>query len=239
MYSAELDMGIKRHAFPIYMICIKNMTTAVLAMAVVFASVWTGGGDVTAASASTTTVENVVAITFDDGPRRSTTTRLLDGLLERGVRATFFVVGENVTGNEDIIQRMVQEGHLVGNHTFSHVQLDKVKEKTGIEEIRKTNELLQGITGKSVEYIRPPYGTITEGIEDEFDLECVLWSVDPCDWNTTSVGSVVNYVVRNVKDGDIILLHDIYDSSVAAALEIIDRPKDRGYVFVTVDELMP
>lgn len=189
-------------------------------------------------SASTRYYENVVAITFDDGPHRDNTTVLLDGLKERGVVATFFVVGERINGNEDIIKRMYEEGHVIGNHTFSHVKLDEMELSEACEEIKKTNRLIEEITGEKTKYIRPPYGAFSEKMECSIDMTEVLWSVDPCDWNTKNVRSVVKNVVANVKDGDIILLHDIYETSVAAALEIIDELKNKGFYFVTIEDIL-
>ena len=101
-----------------------------------------------------------------------------------------------------------------------------------------TNDLICSITGEKPEYIRPPFGKYSEKLMLKIDMEPVLWSVDSLDWNTEDVHSVVEKVVNNVKCGDIILLHDIYDSSVTAALEIIDRLQEKGYVFVTVDQLI-
>lgn len=182
--------------------------------------------------------ENIIALTFDDGPRRSTTAKLLDGLQERGVKATFFLVGKNIEGNEEIIKRMRDEGHLIGNHTYSHVQLSKVSTQQAYDEIVKTNELIQQVTGETPKYIRPPYGAYSNSLLMQINMTPVLWSVDPDDWDTENTGKVVRSVVKNVKCGDIILLHDIYDSSVAAALEIVDQLKAKGYVFVTVDQLL-
>jgi len=182
--------------------------------------------------------ENVVAITFDDGPRRSTTVRLLDGLKELNVKATFFVMGKNIIGNEDIIKRMYDEGHLIGNHTYSHVDLSDVSHDTAIQEIEATNNLIYDITGYMPKYIRPPFGSYSDKLQLEINMIPVMWSVDPNDWNTTYVAGVVNSVVSKVKSGDIILLHDFYDSSVTAALEIIAQLKAKGYIFVTVDQIM-
>jgi len=182
--------------------------------------------------------ENVVAITFDDGPRRSTTVRLLDGLKELNVKASFFVTGKNIIGNEDIIKRMYDEGHLIGNHTYSHVELSEVSHDKAIQEIEYTNNLIYDITGYMPKYIRPPFGSYSDKLQLEINMTPVMWSVDPNDWNTTYVEGVVNSVLKKVKSGDIILLHDFYDSSVTAALEIIAQLKARGYVFVTVDQIM-
>jgi len=182
--------------------------------------------------------ENVVAITFDDGPRRSTTVRLLDGLKELNVKATFFVMGKNIIGNEDIIKRMYDEGHLIGNHTYSHVELSEVCHDTAVEEIESTNNLIYDITGYTPKYIRPPFGSYSDKLLLEINMTPIMWSVDPVDWNTTDVYGVVNAVVSKVKSGDIILLHDFYDSSVTAALEIIAQLKAKGYIFVTADQII-
>ena len=187
---------------------------------------------------STTFYENVVALTFDDGPHVTYTSELLDGLKQRGVVASFFVLGEHVEGNEELILRMKEEGHLIGNHTFSHVKLDTLSDSAACDEVRRTCEVIEAVTGEKVEYIRPPYGAYNEELECMINLNKVLWTVDPQDWNTTDTNAIVRHVVNNVKDGDIILLHDIYPSSVAAALRIVDELKARGYIFVTVDDIV-
>lgn len=182
--------------------------------------------------------EKTVAITFDDGPGARSTITLLDGLKERNVKATFFLVGENVKGHEDIVKRMYDEGHVIGNHTYTHIILTKIPQEKALEEINNTNKIIEEITGEKVRYIRPPCGEWNNEMLFEVDLQPVFWNVDPLDWKRKDVGGIVEDVVRNVKPGDIILLHDIYDTSVAAALEIIDRLKDKGFVFVTVDEIL-
>lgn len=182
--------------------------------------------------------QNYVAITFDDGPQYKTTMQLLDGLKERGVVATFFVVGEKVEERKEVLKRMQEDGHLIGNHTYSHIDLNSVRVEEAIEEINRTNQLIYDITGQMPTYIRPPFGNWTNCIAEKVSMTPVLWSVDPCDWNTKDINKVVKCVVKNTKNGDIILLHDIYESSVVAALEIIDELKCQGYNFVTVDQLL-
>lgn len=188
--------------------------------------------------ASTTFYENVVALTFDDGPHGTYTKELLDGLKKRGVVASFFVLGEHIEGNEELIRQMKEDGHLIGNHTFSHVKLDTLNKEAACDEVKRTCEALESITGEPVEYIRPPYGAYNEDLECLINLNKVLWTVDPQDWNTTNADAVVNHILNNVGDGDIILLHDIYPSSVAAALRIVDELKVRGYIFVTVEDIL-
>ena len=182
--------------------------------------------------------EKTVAVTFDDGPDRITTMKLLDGLKQRGIRASFFVIGENIEGNEDIIERMHNEGHIIGNHTYSHVELSKLSEGAAINEVQKTNDIIEDITGEPVKYIRPPCGSWDDRMLYDIDLTPVFWSVDPMDWCTGSSSLVVSRVMSSVSDGDIILFHDIYDSSVTAALEVIDRLSAQGYRFVTIDDIL-
>lgn len=178
-----------------------------------------------------------VALTFDDGPNGIYTEKLLDGLLERNVKATFFITGENIKENEDLIARMYEEGHLLGNHTYSHVNLSELDFEAACEEINDTNASVYNITGYEMEYIRPPFGEWTDKLKEKTDMAIVMWNVDPLDWKDQNSALVTSRILKNVKNGDIILLHDIFNSSVEAALQVIDELKKQGYIFVTVDEL--
>lgn len=182
--------------------------------------------------------EKVVALTFDDGPGYKTTMTLLDGLRERNVHATFFLLGEKIEERREVVETMNEDGHLIGNHTYGHVQLDAINVECAKDEIVKTSEIIKEITGEYPIYIRPPYGCWNRELEDAISLTPVLWTLDTSDWNTRDVERIVNYVLEEVESGDIILMHDIYDTSVAAALEIVDQLQAKGYVFVTVDELL-
>lgn len=182
--------------------------------------------------------KKIVAITFDDGPNYTTTMKLLDGLRERGVKATFFLVGERVEYSTEVVLQMSKDGHLIGNHTYTHAQLTEIPVDKAIEEINKTNDMISKVTGKEVTFIRPPCGSWNQDLMDDIDMIPVFWDVDPKDWCRINIGDVVDSVVNTVDDGDIILFHDIYDTSVVAALEVIDRLKDMGYEFVTVDRIM-
>lgn len=179
-----------------------------------------------------------IALTFDDGPHPKYTPKLLDGLKERNVKATFFVIGQSAANYPDILKRITEEGHLLGNHTYSHVQLSCIPVNTAISEINQTNDVIVNATGVFPSYIRPPYGSMPKSLKSETDLIPVLWTVDPRDWSVLNTDSVVKHVVKNAKDGDIILLHDIFETSVDAALIIIDELSKEGFVFVTVDELV-
>lgn len=179
-----------------------------------------------------------IAITFDDGPHPCYTEQLLDGLKERGVVATFFVTGEHAELHPDVIERMANEGHLIGNHTYSHIQLTKNNRETFKEELIRTNEILKEITGEEVQYVRPPYGSWDKSFEKELNMFPVLWTVDPLDWSSRNVGRITEKIVSKTGENDIILMHDYYDTSVTAALQAIDELLKEGYTFVTVEEIL-
>ncbi len=179
-----------------------------------------------------------IAITFDDGPHPKFTPQLLDGLKKREVKASFFVIGNLVEKNPDIIKRQKEEGHLIGNHTYNHVDIGKLSDEKAKEEIQKTSKAIREITGEETEFVRPPFGIWQKRLEQEMQMLPVLWSVDPLDWTTENADEIVNKVVTKVKENDIILLHDCYQSSVDAALRMIDMLKKEGYEFVTVDEMI-
>ncbi|MEE1314707.1 MAG: polysaccharide deacetylase family protein [Faecalimonas sp.] len=176
-----------------------------------------------------------IALTFDDGPSVHTE-RLLQGLEERGVKATFFVIGKYAEKYPELVKREYEDGHLLGNHTYSHVQITRLGEEEARAEIIKTNQILEELTGKRVEYVRPPFGVWKEKLQD-LEMTPVLWTVDPLDWTTKNADEIVNKVVTKAEENAIILLHDCYKSSVDAALRIVDILQSRGYEFVTVEEL--
>lgn len=179
-----------------------------------------------------------VALTFDDGPHPVYTEQLLDALKERGVKATFFVTGEHAELHPDIVKRMHDEGHLIGNHTYSHIQLTASNRETFKNELIRTNEILYSITGDEVQYVRPPYGSWDKKFETDLNMFPVLWNVDPLDWQKDNASLVANAVINKVSDSDIILMHDYYDSSVKAAIMVVDELIQQGYEFVTVDKIL-
>lgn len=190
-------------------------------------------------SASATPVEAPkIALTFDDGPSAAWTPALLDGLKERGVKATFFLIGENADKNPEIVKRMAEEGHLIGNHTYHHVELTKVSENEARLELADTSAAIVRLTGKEPEYMRPPFGAWQRKLEQEIQMLPVLWTIDPLDWTTENQDEIVNKVVTEAEENDIILLHDCYKSSIEAGLRIVDILQEEGFVFVTVDELL-
>lgn len=179
-----------------------------------------------------------IALTFDDGPHPVYTPEMLDLLKEKNVKATFFLLGEQIEKYPDIVKRMSEEGHLIGNHSYKHEQLSKLSSVQACSQVNRTNELIHSITGKYPEYLRPPFGDWKDSLDCEVNMVEVLWDVDTLDWSSKNKDKVVNKVMNNVEEGDIILMHDSYESTVQATGEIIDRLQEEGYEFVTVDELI-
>jgi peptidoglycan/xylan/chitin deacetylase (PgdA/CDA1 family) len=178
-----------------------------------------------------------VALTFDDGPTKNTR-RLLDGLLERGASATFFLVGEQIAGNEDLVRRMKAEGHQVGNHTWDHKRLRGMKMESVRQEVSRTDAAIQEVLGEGDYWVRPPYGILDKSQKSYFETPLVQWSVDPEDWKLRNADKVAAAVLGTVRPGDIILLHDSHGTSVDAAFQIVDALQAQGYAFVTVEELL-
>lgn len=179
-----------------------------------------------------------VALTFDDGPHAFYTEMLLDGLKERGICVTFFLIGKNIEGNEEIVQRMQKEGHLIGNHTYHHVNLKELSQKEAEQEIQKAGDKIYESTGICTAFVRPPFGEWKKNLDLDMAMIPVSWNIDSLDWTTENTEKIIKRVVKDVGEDDIILMHDVYKTSVEAALQIVDILKERGYEFVTVDKLL-
>lgn len=179
-----------------------------------------------------------LALTFDDGPHPQYTGQVLDGLKKRGVCATFFVTGENAQMYPELICRMKEEGHLIGNHTYSHIQLTRENREVFRKELIRTNEVIENITREDVTYVRPPYGSWDKSFEKELNMIPVLWNIDPLDWCSHDVSCIVRKIEGKVRENDIILLHDSYPTTVTAALQVVDDLQQQGYEFVTVEEIL-
>lgn len=179
-----------------------------------------------------------IALTFDDGPSGRFTRRLLDGLKERNAHATFFLCGYRLETGGDLPRRMLAEGHEIGLHGYSHDSMATMTRAQIREEIGKTYALLP--ENCDVLWLRPPGGCCCETLTTaagEAGLGILEWSVDPRDWATRDKDAVRQRVTETVRDGDVVLLHDMSDSSVDAALEIVDCLQAQGYRFVTVSRL--
>ena len=179
----------------------------------------------------------LLAITFDDGPGKYTGS-LLDALAERGVSATFFVTGSNAALYPETLKRIVSEGHQLGSHTYSHYDLNTLSTEAIQREMRSTQALITAAGGSESAYIRPPYGNANSKVKAASSVPLVYWTVDPQDWKYLNALTVENNIVNASFDGAIILVHDIYSTSVNGALAAIDRLLAAGYEFVTVEQLL-
>ena len=166
------------------------------------------------------------------------TAKLKDEFEKRGVKATFFLLGEEVKQYPDVVRRMHDDGHLIGVHSYKHVNFKEVGTACTLQQIEKTQKAIYDVTGEYAGYIRPPYGCWQKELDAQVNLIEVLWDVDPRDWATTDADTVVQRVLKDTKPGDIILLHDASASSVQAAFTVIDTLQKQGYSFVTVEELL-
>jgi len=182
--------------------------------------------------------QKLVALTFDDGPHPDYTGPLLDGLKERGVKATFFLVGTQIQYAPELVPRMAREGHQIGVHTYSHVPVNGLEQEEFRLQVEGTRRLIYSLLGERELWLRPPYGILDENAQNWADGPIILWSVDPEDWKDNKVKRIKEHIVAHVRDGDIILMHDIYPSSVEAALEVVDELQKQGCRFVTVAELL-
>lgn len=179
-----------------------------------------------------------VAITFDDGPNADYTRKLLAGLKKRGVKATFFVLGQEVEKYPDILEEIWEDGHLIGVHSYEHVNFGQIGDEAAVKQIERTQEAIYEVTGEYTGFIRPPYGCWKKSLNAKVPMIEVLWDVDPLDWATTDADTVAQRILKNTKEGSIILLHDASQSSVQAAFTVIDSLQKDGYEFVTVEELL-
>ena len=179
-----------------------------------------------------------IALTFDDGPHPIYTPQMLEVLEEEQVPATFFLLGENVELYGDVVKEIAKEGHLIGNHTYHHVQVTTLSLDEACKEIQETSDLIEELTGTGTEYVRPPFGTWNEELEERLDLIPVMWSIDTKDWTTQNVDWIVREAVKHAEDHDIILMHDSYQSMVDAVKRVIEQLEAEGFEFVTVDEII-
>ena len=182
--------------------------------------------------------KKVVALTFDDGPDGNTTPQALDILAKYKIKATFFVQGKNIAGNEAILKRMQAEGHEIGNHSWNHPVLTQLSLEDAKKQITDTEDAIKNVLGKSSKLMRPPYGAISDDIRNSLDLSFILWDVDSLDWKSKNEASIFTEIQHQTSDGAIILLHDIHQPSVNSLPKVIEYLQEQGYSFVTVSELL-
>ncbi|MEU5880411.1 polysaccharide deacetylase family protein [Spirillospora sp. NPDC047279] len=177
-----------------------------------------------------------VALTFDDGPGEYTG-ELLDDLRDAGAPATFFMLGQNVEGNEAVVRRMVEEGHEVANHSWSHPQLTGLSSSAVRSQVQRTNKAIEAASGVRPAMFRPPYGATDRRVGRAVGMPQIMWSVDSLDWQHHSVSKNVRVGTREPRTGGIVLYHDIHEASVDAIPRVLSGLERRGFTFVTVSQL--
>lgn len=182
--------------------------------------------------------KKIVALTYDDGPSKLTTKPLLDLLEKYDASATFFINGNHANDNKDLVKEIYEKGNEIGNHTLDHVWLTKTDFKEKKRQIYGNESLLKFLSGQEGRMlVRPPYGDIDQSILDAFDLSFIMWSVDSRDWEVQDVAVIQQNVFSEITDGDIIIMHDGYTSTIEATEEILKRLKKEGFEVVSVSEL--
>jgi peptidoglycan/xylan/chitin deacetylase (PgdA/CDA1 family) len=191
---------------------------------------------------SVRTPSSVVAMTFDDGPHPTHTPRLLDMLRERGISATFYLIGNRVVEYPQIARRIAEEGHEIGNHSWSHPFLDRLSDAAVTNEIDQTTNAIFQVTGRPPVTFRPPYGAFTRrqrtALHANRTLPTILWSVDPQDWRRPGANVVAQRILENTRQGGIILSHDIHRGTIDAMPQTLDGLTNRGLTFVTVSQIL-
>ncbi len=180
----------------------------------------------------------VVALTFDDGPSPNTTPEVLKILKENGAKATFFVIGDKARSHPEVLPKILEQGCEIGNHTLTHRSLKTLSQVEIKKEINTTNEIIEEATGGyKPSLVRPMGGIYNNKIANLINFPLILWQVDPKDWKTRNADQTIKIVLDNVKDGSIIIMHDVYESSVEAAKVIIPKLIERGFHLATVSEM--
>ena len=183
--------------------------------------------------------DKLIALTFDDGPSSSNTTRLLDGLKARGAHCTFFLVGQMAERSPGLVKRAWQEGHEIASHTYDHPAMTTKTDAQIRQELQKTDAILDSAIGHNFSYmLRPPYGDYNQRVLKAANTPCFFWSMDTYDWKSQNADSVYREFIKQVRDGSIALLHDTHSTSVTAALRAIDTLQADGYKFVTLSEML-
>jgi len=184
----------------------------------------------------------IIALTFDDGPQPQNTPRLLQMLKERNVKATFFTIGRSVDLYPKVAKQIADGGHEIGNHTYTHANLQKLDEAGVRRELDRGRDAILRATGQTPRVMRPPYGALysnqRQWVLDNYGYPTILWNVDPLDWKNRDAGIVASRLIKGASNGGILLAHDLHKTTVDAMPKTLDTLLAQGYKFVTVSELI-
>lgn len=179
----------------------------------------------------------MIALTFDDGPYPKVTKRIVDALVENESRATFFQLGYRMEENKEFVLDMAKKGMQIGNHTYTHVIPNGLNTKECLSEIKQTKELMELVIGQQSYVVRTPGGAYNEALLAAIQGPIILWSMDTLDWKHQNANQIVDQILNDVEDGDIILMHDLYQTTAEACEVLIPELIRRGFQLVTIDEL--
>lgn len=182
----------------------------------------------------------MIALTYDDGPHPVNTLKILETLEKYGAKATFFMVGENVVNNKEIPRKVIEQGSEIGTHTWNHANLNTLSSENITSQLTSSTNAIETSSGTSVKLFRPPYGNSNDAVKNVAKSQgkaIIIWSVDTEDWKSRDAKIVSEHVLNNVQSGDIVLMHDLYDSTAEASEIIVKELTKRGYKLVTVTEL--
>lgn len=182
--------------------------------------------------------KKMVAITLDDGPHATNTQKILDILDAHNAKAIFFMLGQNVVNNEEVVKDVYKRGNEIGIHTWDHKQLTKLSQDEIVSQVERTSDAIYKIIGKRPKLVRPPYGAINDTVKNSINYSLILWNIDSLDWKSRDEKQIVPLVMNSVQDGDIILLHDIHSTTVPAVEKIVSQLAEQGYQMVTVSQLL-
>jgi len=218
-------------------------TKALISLLSAAASRGQSGSSVSRNSLDVVPVEaSFVALTFDDGPHPNLTPKLLDLLGRRGVKATFFVIGEHVVEYPEVVARAARDGHEIGNHSWSHPDFQTMSDESVRQQLRDAEHAIAKATDKVPTLMRPPYGSISqrqkEWVHREFRYQTVMWNVDSLDWKRPGAARICTRISDETRPGSIVLCHDNHAETVDAMEATLDRLADKGFKLVTISELL-
>jgi peptidoglycan/xylan/chitin deacetylase (PgdA/CDA1 family) len=182
-------------------------------------------------------IDKNIALTFDDGPNKIITPQILNVLKENNCNATFFVLGNLVKNNRNIIEEIYNSGNEIGNHGLNHTSFYKLSINEIKNQIDNTNEYIYNVTKEYPTFIRPPYGCINQDIKNNINCPVALWSIDSKDWSNISKETIINNVLNNVKDGDVLLFHDTKNKTLETIKELIPLLKNKGFQINSLKQL--
>ena len=178
----------------------------------------------------------MVALTFDDGPYDRVTNRIVKVLAKHDSRATFFVVGNRVERYADTMKNAYNKGNQIATHTFDHGDLSKMKKKQIRRELKRAFRVMKKINGENPTMLRPPYGNVNDKMRQTIRIPMIYWNVDTEDWASRNKDKILSRC-KSIRDGDIVLMHDLYPSTAAAVEKLVPKLRKKGFQLVTVEEL--